>query len=68
MLLESLQNIPFSFVPIALTKLECSGNEMTISDCTYKQLDVDTSCSHEDDLVISCMREFHPINVTIFSR
>lgn len=55
----SRKNISFSFiVPIALINVECIGDEQTILECPSRDWTRDSSCDHDDDLLISCLREF----------
>ena len=46
-----------SFVPITLTQMVCNGNELTISECQSQGVDGESDCTHEDDLIISCICE-----------
>ena len=45
-------------VPTALTNVDCMGDEDTIFECITQAVNKDASCSHNDDLIISCFCEF----------
>lgn len=41
-------------VPIALTSILCSGNESSLSECTFTEYVDDHSCTHQNDIIIEC--------------
>ena len=50
---ESFYNVLLHVVPIALTNVLCSGNENTISECSFDIYD-DNKCDHFDDAIVNC--------------
>ena len=43
-------------VPIALTNVMCTGNETTISECSFDIYD-DNECDHSSDVIVNCIRK-----------
>ena len=44
-------------IPITRTNMMCTGDEDTISQCSFDGVDGDPTCTHEDDLIIVCTRK-----------
>ena len=53
---ESFYNRILRVVPIALTNVMCTGNETTISECSFDIYD-DNECDHFDDVIVNCIRK-----------
>lgn len=51
---STLDTLFRSIVPIKITNMVCTGNESSLSECSYDGPDGDTSCTHGDDVVIRC--------------
>jgi len=53
---QSFRNGPAGGV-IWLENVQCSGNEVSILECSYDGWG-NTSCSHDDDTFITCLGKF----------
>ena len=45
-------------MPIRLTNVVCVGNETSLSECSFDGVNGDPTCTHGDDVIISCVCKF----------
>ena len=45
-------------VPIIWTNLMCVGNEESITNCSYTELDENHDCRHTTNIIVDCYRMF----------
>lgn len=45
-------------VPIRKTNVMCVGNENSLSECSFDGSDGDPTCTHRDDVIITCAGMF----------
>ena len=53
---ERFYNLPLPVVPIGITDLVCTGNETTLSECSFNIYD-DNECDHIHDVIVNCNRK-----------
>ena len=55
---ESRYRRDLEVVPIIWTNLMCEGNEESITNCSYSELDENHNCIQDNNIIVSCYCKF----------